>query len=313
VPFSFLCPSRCSNHQIWQVGAIKYREMIKAGQTSIPPPTLLDSAESFCIPSRDVGRVIPCRMLKPEPGVAITGVMMHMHMGGWAIGSEDGQDLVLKKIADNNSLAVISIGYRLAPENPFPAGPNDCFDAAEWLVDNAKSTFGAKFTFMGGESAGAHLSVLTVLYLLRSPKYCSFKLKGLFLHYGCYDLSGAPSVYSFRPSRTLLIDEAVIKIHLADFCPSMSMEDLKNAHVSPLYADLAGLQLPPALFTVGTYDPLLDDTVFMSSKWMMGGAETVVKVYPGASHAYLPFPEDHYPAAKQVFQDIKQFVRAKMM
>jgi acetyl esterase/lipase len=46
---------------------------------------------------------------------------------------------------------------------------------------------------------------------------------------------------------------------------------------------------------------------------MMGGAETVVKIYPGASHAYLSFPEDHYPAAKQVFQDIKQFVRAKMM
>jgi acetyl esterase/lipase len=85
--------------------------------------------------------------------------MMHMHIGGWAIGSEDGQDVVLKKIADNSSLLVISIGYRLAPEDSFPAGPNDCFDTAEWLVENAKSTFGAELAFIGGESAGGHLSI----------------------------------------------------------------------------------------------------------------------------------------------------------
>jgi acetyl esterase/lipase len=287
--------------------------MIRAGQTSIPQPILLDSAENFSIPSRDTGRTIPCRILKPEPGITLKGLMMHMHMGGWGLGSEDGQDLVLKKIADNNSLVIISIGYRLAPEDPFPAGPNDCFDAAEWLVENAKSTFGAEFTLMGGESAGAHLSILTALHLLHSPKYSSFKLRGLLLHYGCYDLSCTPSIYNFKPSRTLLIDTATVKAHLTDFCPGMSAEDLKNPSVSPLYADLAGLQLPPALFTVGTHDLLLDDTIFMSSKWMMAGAETVVKVYPGASHAYLPFPEGQYPAAKQVFQDVKQFVAAKLM
>jgi acetyl esterase/lipase len=287
--------------------------MINAGQTAIPPPTLLDNAERFSIPSRDTGRAIPCRILKPEPGVALKGVMMHIHMGGWAIGSEDGQDLVLKKIADNSSILVISIGYRLAPEDPFPAGPNDCFDAAEWLVENAKSTFGAEFAFMGGESAGGHLSVLTALHLLRSAKYSSFKLKGLLLHYGCYDLSCAPSVYNFKPSRALLIDPTTIKTHRADFCPGMSTGDLKDPNVSPLYADLAGLQLPPALFTVGTYDALLDDTIFMGSKWMMAGAETAVKVYPGASHAYLPFPEDQYPASKQVFRDVKQFVAAKLV
>jgi acetyl esterase/lipase len=287
--------------------------MIKAGQTSIPQPILLESAENFSIPSRDIGRTIPCRILKPEPDVAIKGVMMHMHMGGWTIGSEDGQDPVLKKIGDSNSLLVVSIGYRLAPEDPFPAGPHDCFDAAEWLAENAKSTFGAELVFIGGESAGAHLSILTILHLLRSPQYSSFKLKGLLLHYGCYDLSSTPSVSTFKPSRTLLIDMAIVKTHLADFCPGMSAEDLKDPNVSPLYADLVGLELPSALFTVGTMDPLLDDTIFMSSKWMMAGAEAVVKVYPGASHAYLPFPEDHYPAAKQVFLDVKQFVEEKLL
>jgi len=286
--------------------------MVKSGQTPIPPPKLLDSAESFDIPSRDAGRLIHSRILKPEHGIVPRGVMMHLHMGGWAIGSEDGQDEVLKKLADNNSLLVISVGYRLAPEAPFPAAPNDCFDAAEWLVENAKTKLGVEFAFIGGESAGAHLSVLTALHLLRSPKYSSFKLKGLLLHYGCYDLSCTPSAYNFKPSRTLLIDLGTIKTHVADFCPRMSTEDLKNPDVSPLYADLTQFELPPALFTVGTMDPLLDDTIFMSSKWMMAGAETIVKIYPGASHAYLPFPEDHYPASKQVFLDVKLFVASQM-
>ena len=64
---------------------------------------------------------------------------------------------VLKQLADNTSLLVISVGYRLAPEAPFPAAPNDCFDAAEWLVENAKTKLGVEFAFIGGESAGAHL------------------------------------------------------------------------------------------------------------------------------------------------------------
>ena len=46
---------------------------------------------------------------------------------------------------------MISIGYRLAPEHPYPQGPEDCFDAAEWLVDRAEAEFGAPLKFIGGE------------------------------------------------------------------------------------------------------------------------------------------------------------------
>ena len=61
------------------------------------------------------------------------------------------QDPLLKSLADGANVAVISIGYRLAPEHPFPKGPQDCFDAAEWLVDNSKSHFGVPLKFIGGE------------------------------------------------------------------------------------------------------------------------------------------------------------------
>lgn len=54
-------------------------------------------------------------------------------------------------IAAGADVAVVSVGYRLAPEHPFPKGPEDCFDAAEWLVEHAKAEFGAELKFMGGE------------------------------------------------------------------------------------------------------------------------------------------------------------------
>ena len=63
----------------------------------------------------------------------------------------NSQDPLTKSIADGANLAVISVGYRLAPEHPFPQGPEDCYDVAEWLVDNSEAKFGAPLKFVGGE------------------------------------------------------------------------------------------------------------------------------------------------------------------
>jgi len=295
----------------FDVDAARFRQMIHEGQTSIPKPVLLARAETFHIPSRDDNRHISCRILRPQSGVAINGVFMHLHLGGWVIGDEKCQDPVLQKIADANNLLCLSVGYRRASEDPFPAAPNDCFDVAEWLVDNAKSTFGADLAFVGGESAGAHLSVLVAVHLLRSPTYAGFKLRGLLLHFGVYDLSGLPQFYNFNPSRPLLIEREGMQAQISAFCPGLSANELKNPGISPLYADLGGLELPPALFTVGTQDLLLDDTLFMGLKWLTAGGEAIVKVYPGASHAYLGFPEHLYPGTRDVFEDIRLFCAAK--
>lgn len=71
------------------------------------------------------------------------------------------------------------------------------------------------------------------------------------------------------------------------------MEELRRPEVSPLYENLGGMgRLPPALFLVGTEDPLLDDTLVMGGKWMATGAETVVRVWPGAPHGFMAFEGD---------------------
>ena len=61
------------------------------------------------------------------------------------------QDTYLKWMADHYELTVFSVGYRLAPEDPWPAGINDCFDAAEWLIENGQEEFGGELVFTGGE------------------------------------------------------------------------------------------------------------------------------------------------------------------
>jgi acetyl esterase/lipase len=209
----------------FEVGARKFREMIHAGETSIPKPVFLEAAGTFQIPSRDAGRTIPCRVLKPSARI-IKGVYMHLHLGGWMLSDETSQDVMLQRIANSTGLVCVSVGYRLAPENPFPAGPEDCFDAAGYLIEHSKATFGADFAFIGGESAGAHLSILTAIHLRHSPEYSSFNLKGLLLHFGVYDLSGLPQYYNFSPSRPLLIDLETIQPQLAAFCPGVSSHQL---------------------------------------------------------------------------------------
>lgn len=63
------------------------------------------------------------------------------------------QDSSLQNFANVACLAVVSVGYRLAPEYPYPQGPEDCYDVGEWLVDNAEAKFGARLKFVGGEVA----------------------------------------------------------------------------------------------------------------------------------------------------------------
>lgn len=80
--------------------------------------------------------------------------------------SEHYQDVMLDFVAEKCSLTVVSVGYRLAPEDPYPAGNEDCFDVGEYLVDNGEKEFGGPLKFVGGDSAGGHLSALTCFKLL---------------------------------------------------------------------------------------------------------------------------------------------------
>lgn len=161
-----------------------------------PPPVVLDSGKNIHLPSRDPSRQIPCRVFHPETGKP-KGLFYHIHGGGWVLQSEAFQDVMLQYLATHTNLIILSIGYRLAPEHPYPAGNEDCVDVGEHLIDNSERDYGVPLLFMTGDSAGGHLSVVTTYHLLRSRP--NFALKGLVLNFGAYDLPGfLPQAWSFK-------------------------------------------------------------------------------------------------------------------
>jgi acetyl esterase/lipase len=209
------------------------------------------------------------------------GVLLHIHGGGWALGAHDLQDPLLEAVATSARVAVVSVGYRLAPEHPYPAANDDCEAAALWLVRNARAEFGTERLFIGGESAGAHLSVVTMLRLRDRHDLRPFA--AAVLTYGAFDLGFTPSARRWG-SRNLVLSTPIMERFIEWYAPP----DLRDPDASPLCGDLRGL--PPALFSVGTLDPLLDDTLFMATRWIAAGNAAELAVHPGGVHGFNALP-----------------------
>ena len=212
----------------------------------------------------------------------VQGVFLHFHGGGWAMGAADYQDGRLEQIANAAGVAVVSVDYRLAPEHPYPAPADDSEAAAQWVVEHAASEFGTDRIVVGGSSAGAHLAVTAMLRMRDHHDYTGFA--GAALTYGFFDLSLTPSARNWGDR--MLVMNTDLCGWFADAYASGA--DLTDPDVSPMYADLAGL--PPALFIVGTQDPLLDDSVLLASRWAAAGNGTELVVVPGAAHGFAGAP-----------------------
>ena len=210
----------------------------------------------------------------------VNGVYLHLHGGGWTFGAPHHNDVVLEELARAAGLAIVSVDYRLAPEHPYPAGLDDCEAAALWLVEHAQAEFGSKRLAIGGESAGAHLSVVTLLRLRDKHHLQPFSRANLV--FGAYDLAGTPSVD--LSTETLVLTRQSIAWFTEQFVAEDKRQD---PDVSPLRAELFGM--PPALFTVGTLDPLLDDSLFMHARWVAAGNTSELAIYPGGVHGFTSY------------------------
>lgn len=272
----------------WEVGAQTVRDARAKGEGVFPAPVKSDRAKWIEI-SGPAGK-IKLRVLAPEKS---RGVYLHIHGGGHVLGAADQQDRLLELIADATQLTAISVEYRLAPEHPYPAGPDDCEAAALWVADNLRD-FGGDAYAIGGESAGAHLSALTILRLRDTHGRTPFKAANLV--FGVFDLGLTPSARQFGNERLVLRTLDIEKFGAA-FLPGLDDEQKRDPQLSPLFADLRGLC--PAFFTIGTKDALLDDTMFMHARWIAAGNAAELDVYPGACHGFIAFP------SSQTAQSIK--------
>jgi acetyl esterase/lipase len=246
------------------------------GRGALPPPVFLEQARTITVPGP--GGQLPLRVLEAaEP----RGAYLHIHGGGWTIGAADMQDVSLWELAQETGLTAVSVDYRLAPEHPYPAGPDDCEAAALWLLDH----YEGRLT-IGGESAGAHLAVVTLLRLRDRHGISARIFAAANLVFGPFDLTGTPSRHLWG-DRDLILSSPEMDWFADCYLPGMPDYERRAPDVSPLFADLTGL--PPALFTCGTLDPLLDDTLFMEARWRTAGNEATLSLYPEAAHGFVAF------------------------
>jgi acetyl esterase/lipase len=230
-------------------------------------------------------------------------VYLHIHGGGWVLGSEKNQDPMLRRLASEANVSVVSVGYRLAPENPYPAGLDDCMAAAAW-IEASMDVLGVEdenAIYIGGESAGANLAVAT---LLRRRDELEAPMRGAVLTFGVFS-----AIYDLPSMKAMWDRELVLSGPIMSYFSEAyaSGRDLRHPYISPLYADLKGL--PPAIFTVGTLDHLYSDTKLMAEAWQQAGNECVVHEYVDGFHGFTGHP---IALARRAHEAINQWLKAQV-
>jgi acetyl esterase/lipase len=232
------------------------------------------------------GGPMPLRVIAPEQQP--TGVFLHFHGGGWTVSASDLQDRRLQRLARDTGMTVVSVEYRLAPEHPYPAGPDDCEAAALWLLsEEGRDAVQAPGPLaIGGDSAGGHLAACSLLRL-RDRHGITGAFGAAVFQYGAFDLSMTPSQRLWG-ERNLVLSSPIITWFADQFLPGVDQERRRDPDISPLYAGLS--EMPPAIFTIGTADPLLDDSLFMEARWRVAGHATELRVWDEAPHGFLSLP-----------------------
>ncbi len=228
------------------------------------------------------------------------GVYLHIHGGGWVFGGSDLEDESHWRRAQECGVAVVSVEYRLAPEHPYPAAPDDCEAAAGWLIQNAAERFGTDRILIGGESAGGNLSAVTLLRMRDKHGFTGWS--GVDLVYGAYEFAGGTPARRIVGRNSLVLRPESMDLMQQSYFGSV---DRTDPDVSPLRASLH--DMPPALFSCGTADPLIDDTLFMHARWVAAGNQADIAIYPGATHAFDDFKA---PPTESSHQRRYEFIRS---
>jgi acetyl esterase/lipase len=200
-------------------------------------------------------------------------------------------------LSDLSQIRILSVDYRLAPEDPHPAAVQDAADAYRWLLKQGVS---AKSIVIGGDSAGGGLTFATMLEL---------KGKGDPLPEAAFAIS--PWVDLAATGKTIVtkaeVDPIITESGLYYMASLYARDaDLRSPLISPLYADLSGL--PPVLIHVGTNEILLDDSRRMAEALRRAGVDCVLKEWKDLFHVFHTVTG--LPEAKKANKEIAAFIRS---
>jgi acetyl esterase/lipase len=229
---------------------------------------------------------VPCRLFEPD-GPA-RGIYLHFHGGGMVIGAPEMNDGANLALARSHGVVVISVKYRLAPEHPFPAGPDDGMAVLRWILDHGADRFGTDRVILGGESAGGYMAA-AVLLRARDELEAFDRIVGANLVFGVMDWGHSPSQRGLRAvDGPDMLTPGGMALFGDCYLPGRSADERRDGSISPAFADLHGL--PPALVSVGTADHLLDDSLLFASRFVAAENDLELFVAPDMPHGFQAFP-----------------------
>jgi acetyl esterase len=235
------------------------------------PPEVGEYHEAVALKSGLTADIAVPRGAGPHP------VVIYVHGGAWTLGSPKTHQKLVRQIAENGYLT-IAPDYRLAPENPFPAGFDDCMFTTEWAVENAKS-YGGDGTrlAMGGDSAGGNLTAAVLSSIGNSGR--GPKFKAAVLIYGAFDFAGL--VEMAREAA-----EPLAKAYLGSNYPAL----LNDPRVSPIRAIKPGA-MPPSFIIAGTADGIVGESRMIAEAMNRAGIENELHIMEDMPHAFMQMTE----------------------
>ncbi len=271
----------------------------KAFTEMVPNPEPMAAVENFTVPGP--AGSLPVRLYKPEEG-GTPPLVVYFHGGGWVIGSIESHDATCRALAKASGCAVASVGYRLAPESGFPAAPEDCFAATEWLAENGASIgVDSSRLAVAGDSAGGNLAaVVSLMARDRGEPRISCQI----LIYPAVDFVGD---YASREENGegYFLTTADMEWFGGHYLRGES--DAGDPLASPLLASDHS-NLPPAIVITAGFDPLRDEGEAYAKKLEEAGVEVKHVLYDTMIHGFASMigaMDDSRKVAEEIGEELR--------
>lgn len=231
------------------------------------------------------------------PAADASRAVLYLHGGGYMAGSIDSHRYVAVEIGRAARARTLALGYRRAPEHPYPAQLEDALAAYQYLRDRG---FAPGSIAIGGDSAGGNLTLALMLALrTRGQKLpcCGWLVSPW------SDLTASGATMQTKADVDPIIQKPYLLELARDFAGG---RDLDDPLISPQRADLSGL--PPLLVQVGSEETLLDDAVTLAGRAGAAGVAVTLQVWPDMIHAFpMFFPR--VTASRQATAEAGAFMR----
>ncbi|MFN3160367.1 MAG: alpha/beta hydrolase [Rubinisphaera brasiliensis] len=255
--------------------------------------------------------LIPTRIYVPDlPDQHDLPIVAYIHGGGWVLGELDNYDQLCSALAARSECIVLSIGYRLAPEHPYPAGLHDCLDVVERLLEHplesaddaavAWSSSPENVVVMG-DSAGGNLAAVTAQILAEQSE---FSLRGQVLIYPITDSTFQQESYVSN-GEGYMLTTAMMHWFWDHYCPNLA--DRESSTTAPMRFERPEI-LPPTFSLTCEYDPLRDEGNEYARFLENAGVPVDHVEVPGMLHGFVRYLNT-FPQADEQLTEMASWIR----